>query len=191
MAGIKPFQQWIEEIADEYNKFYASVCEEAGKEWIKTAKNKMETRYNSIINEFYSDYNPSTYIREHRLYSLLKFKDIDSMAFSYYFDETQLPYRNGYSGEDGLYDTVFKKGYHGGAKIGQSDYLIPTRHDRQLYYGGPKPWNGELETDKWIKATKSQAPYLKFKSFIDLYNKGQFQKDYDDIFYRIWNKKLK
>ena len=30
-----------------------------------------------------------------------------------------MTYRNGYGGEDGLYNTVFRGGYHGGAASGQ------------------------------------------------------------------------
>lgn len=85
--------------------------------------NETGEAFNRIVRDFYNDYPVSgaqlMYRRKYDLFKLLKKEKKQGKsglpAFAFEFDETQLRYRSGYSGEDGLYNTVFRQGYHGGS----------------------------------------------------------------------------
>jgi hypothetical protein len=88
-----------------------------------------------------------------------------------------------------LYTTVFLQGYHGGAYIpGAKKFLIPWTNPAIEYNGSYKPWDPEPWSKRigvshgWENATRTVAPYRLWKSFIDGYNRGQYQKDFDMIF---------
>ena len=73
-----------------------------------------------VSNEFYSSYSPIEYDRTWSLYNALDVStNEEDITMSYEFiPEDMTTYRSGYDGEDGLYDLVFRQGWHGGAKSG-------------------------------------------------------------------------
>ena len=147
-AALKKLTDKIEECRPEFQKKLGKKLEE-----------RVQSIFNEVVDEFYGDYNPRFYNRsEHEgMKCLLKTK-VTNSTFSYWFDETQLAYRNGYSGEDGLYTTVFRKGWHGGANI-DGNMLVPYRTDRSR---NPIEYNGN-GVNEWSNA-KWQSPYEKYRS---------------------------
>ena len=72
------------------------------------------------IEEFYDDYDPVRYSRRYSMYSLLTVgKDANGMYGE--FDPSVMTYRPGKKNypADGLYNQVFRKGWHGGAAGGE------------------------------------------------------------------------
>lgn len=122
-------------------------------------KKQVYKMFNEVVDEFYASYTPRFYQRNKRtgMRSMLKVR-IDGPLFIMEFDENALSYRNGYSGEDGLYTTVFREGWHGGAQLG-GDMLVPYRTTND---GKPISYNG-TERNEWSNA-KWQSPYKKYHS---------------------------
>lgn len=79
---------------------------------------------NTAIDEFY-EWEPIRYRRRYSMYDLLKIVHEDGKTFAE-FDPSVMAFRSdgrgrggsGYNGENGLYDQVFRKGWHGGAAKG-------------------------------------------------------------------------
>ena len=113
------------------------------------------------------------------------------------FNPSKISYRNGYaesSSSDGvpggLYDLVFRQGWHGGAMIdGKMRYPVGI-YDNGLY----KPYDGldnkpyetydDIVKFRWGKAHQTRAPLEDFRSRINEYQKTEYQQDYEEI----WNK---
>ena len=168
-------------------------------------QNKLTDNYNRIIDKFYGSYTPKFYKRRNSkkygsskkgsLYDLICF-EIKDGYFTYGFDETKISRRDGFNGVKGLYTTVFIQGYHGGAFIPDAKkFLVPWTYPYYKYNGDsepwdPKPWEVGDEKYKhgWSRAVRTTSPYRMFISYIDWYNSGQYQKDFEYIFYRNYAK---
>lgn len=195
MAKIQPFTDWLNSLKTNLNK----VCEETNKEYGQKLKNTLTKNYYRIIDNFYSSYEPSYYERRGlgngSLYDLLVFEHT-SNAFKVGFEPSKLIGRDGYNGDNGLYKTVFLFGYHGGAYM-NGHFQIPWSNPVLPYNGiDGKPWSPEIWNDNnyksgWEYAQRSTSPYRMWKSYIDWYNRGQYQKDYDVILNRNVNKYFK
>lgn len=153
------------------------------------APKKIREIYNDVITKFYEDYHPTFYDRRGSLYKLLTLKSgKDYLDIG--FDPSKISYRNGYNGEDGLYTTVFREGWHGGANI-EGKMLIPWVSPYAKYDGDYKPWK-DFDTSGlvlgkdygWKNAHRSIPPLLSFKQALKDYEKTEYQQDYE----KIWNK---
>lgn len=205
MSKVNDISKITNEIEKAALKKLMDKIEECRPEFQKNLGKKLEKRVHSIfdevVDEFYGDYNPRFYDRnEHNGMRNLLRTEVTNSTFSYWFDETQLAYRNGYSGEDGLYETVFRQGWHGGANIG-GDMLVPYRTDRNK---NPIAYNGN-GVNTWSSA-KWQSPYEKYRSrwqkakrapispldnFIKKkkkYEKTDLQQDAQQAWNEAWNK---
>lgn len=165
-------EQYIKKI----EKKLIPVYEKAGKNFFKTVKNKLENMYESTIDEFYRDYTPDFYERRGSLYNLLDIMVSDD-ELSWSFDPSKISYRNNRQGaEDGLYDLVFRQGYHGGSK---SDKNGTHPNLGVPYWRTPYP-----KFSQWGKqATKAEtSPLERFKEKISIYeNNGEYQDDFDTL----------
>lgn len=119
-------------------------------------KPKAESLFITIIDAFYDEYSPEMYVREGYtlsktggLYDILKISIEPDGSLSMYFDETALRFRSGYAGEDGLYDQVFRKGWHGGADKGDWTEYEKNGETYKTYI--PHPSTG---TPYWRSAGK-------------------------------------
>ncbi len=74
--------------------------------------------FEEAVDKFYDDYSPTVYDRNDSLYNLLQTeRDVSGNSLSLWFEpEKMTTFRDGYDGDDGLYDQVFRKGWHGGAE---------------------------------------------------------------------------
>lgn len=188
MAKIKPYTEWLNELMGKINNAY----EDTKVEYYDVIEKKMKTNYKRIIDTFYASYTPSFYNRRGSLYDLLVInRDNDGVDIG--FDPSRISRRDGYNDKDGLYKTVFLQGYHGGAYISEAQkFLVPWTAPAIQYNGDntpwkPNPWESEKIQHGWKSATRTVPPYRLWKSFIDFYNRGQYQTDFDTI----WNKNLK
>ena len=156
-----------------------TALESARADFFKDAESRVRTIFNNSIKEFYSDYAPLYYDRNESLYNLIEFKHgADYMEISF-IPEKMTSFRSGYNGEDGLYDQVFRKGWHGGAASGPYHPNVGTP-----YWRKPVPefyaWGREAEI-----AEQSPLENIRF----GLSDYRQRTMNYD--FMRAWNKHKK
>lgn len=189
MGKVKPYTEWLNELIDNINDAY----EETRVEYYEFLEDKLEKNYERIIDTFYSSYDPVLYKRKGKgeggLKDLLVIEKDDS-GMDIGFKPSNLLGREGYNGDDGLYKTVFLQGFHGGAYIPDAQqFLVPWTYPHVEYngisspWGNPKPWEERVNMfHGWHPAERTVAPYRLWKSFIDGYNRGQYQKDFDVIF---------
>lgn len=147
------------------------------------ATKKLNEFYNISVMNFYASYPHPIYDRRGSLYNLFNIKR-EGDTLKYWFEPSEITYRNGYGGEDGLYTTVFKEGWHGGANI-NGEMLVPYRIPPQIYDGDKRPYlNGKA---KWKPAVRSLSPYDAFIALKEDYERNGFRKDYRDIWIRQLN----
>lgn len=141
-------------------------------EVLDLVENKLNEFYKISVMNFYASYPHPIYNRRDSLYNLFKTKR-DGNTLRYWFEPSEIPSRTGYAGEDGLYTTVFKEGWHGGAN-----------HDGVMRYRTPIPYYTHWGKEA-IQA--SISPYDMFETLKQDYEKRGFKKDYRDIWVRSLN----
>lgn len=125
-------------------------------------ENKLMNFYQISVMQFYNSYpNPIYDRREEGLYNLFKTKR-DGNILRYWFEPSEFPSRTGYTGEDGLYKTVFKEGWHGGAM-----------HDGIMRYR-----TGAYFSEWGKPAVQTLSPFDMFTALKEDYEKHGFKKDY-------------
>lgn len=160
------------------------VFVKARDEFYKVASAKIEKIYKSTIDEFYGNYNPKFYERRENsgLYNLLTIKTNDD-ELTWDFNPSVMTYRKDEDGnvkegtEDGLYDLVFRKGYHGGSMYDNQKGLHPN--PGVPYWRTPEPhyryWGRPAIKD-------SISPLENFnKKMYEYQNNGECQRDFDTI----------
>lgn len=191
---IQPYTEWLNEVISKITDARDKAYEDTKEEYFDFLEKKARTNFNRIIESFYNSYDPRFYARRENgdgnLYDLFvveRSKNKDELKIG--FEPSKLKGRNGYDGENGLYTTVFLQGYHGGAYIPDAHkFLIPYSAPSTEYDGDTKPWANMKIPHKWKEAERTIAPYRLWKSFVDGYNRGQYQKDFDIIWKRNFNK---
>lgn len=132
---------------------------------LNLVENKLIEFYRISVLEFYNSYPNPIYDRRGSLENLFRTKK-DGNTLRYWFEPSEIPSRTGYIGEDGLYKTVFKEGWHGGAM-----------HDGVMRYRTPIPYY-----TYWGKnAVQTLSPYDMFTALKEDYEKNGFKKDYRNI----------
>lgn len=128
-------------------------------------ENKLNDFYKISVMQFYNDYSPIYYDRRYSLYNLFRTKR-EGKKLKYWFEPSEFPSRTKYIGDDGLYATVFKEGWHGGAM-----------HDGVMRY------RTGINFSTWGKpAVQSQfSPYDMFIALKEDYEHNGFRKDYKNI----------
>ena len=130
--------------------------------------------FNAVIQDFYSDYSPGYYDRHESLYEILQ-TEVSEDSLSIWFDPSKMtPFRSGYDGEDGLYDQVFRHGWHGGAASGEKHPATGTP-----YWRTPIPYYSH-----WGRraAVSSVPPLEDMQRRVEDYEKYEMQADFD----RAW-----
>lgn len=108
----------------------------AVRDMLRYLDKEMREIYRSVIVDFYADYYPAHYEREYSLYSILytRMDYGNTPGMRYGFEPIYMtPFRSGYRGEDGLYDQVFRHGWHGGADSGYGHPAHGTPYWRTPY----------------------------------------------------------
>jgi hypothetical protein len=145
-------------------------------DFLDVVESKIRKIHETAIDEFYMSYRPMFY-KERRgsLYDTLIFERKGNRLRGG-FEPSVMKYRDGSGGrENDLYDIVFRKGYHGGAKNdkngGHPNPGIP-------YWRTPYP-----KYNKWGKPAEIAeiSPLERFKEKINEYqNNGEYQRDFDN-----------
>lgn len=172
----KNIEKYIENEVIELNE---KAIEKTFPKFIRSVDNKIKNMYEIAIDDFYKSYIPKFYYdRRGSLYDLLETKyDAGKQEYSYDFNPNKITYSHDSNksyrdGEFGLYNTVFRAGYHGGAF-----------HDGDMYWRTPYPyytyWGRPAESEE-------RSPLEVFKSRLDKYQNGKMKKD----FLRIYTESL-
>lgn len=126
---------WLEEINRRVKSTIQQAVEAARKEFLFSLEDKVQTIFNSVVQDYYASYTPTFYDRNESLYNLLQ-TSVKGDSLRIWFDPGAItPFRSGYTGEDGLYDQVFRHGWHGGAGSGEG-HPAPGRP----YWRTPVPY---------------------------------------------------
>lgn len=152
-------------------------------EFLDILEERVTNIFNNAIDAFYMDYpTPEFYERSHSLYNLMQIERGDKSLSVWFEPEEMSSFRNGYDGEEGLYDQVFRKGWHGGAASISED-----KSDRYGIHPGYMP-GGNVPVWRtpspyythWGRAAEvmSPSPLERIKEDVDAYSSGQMSDDF-------------
>ena len=119
---------YIEEITADTVKKIENAVDKAKAEFFPRQVKKVNEIYKEVALKFYNNKPERIYDPRGSLYNLFDCKT-DGECLIMNFRPEKFPSRTGYTGKDGLYQTVFKEGYHGGAE-----------HDGKKLYRTPIPY---------------------------------------------------
>lgn len=187
------YNEYLEKLQAKAEEAVKEARENSFKEYFKVAEKRIKEIYEDTITDFYRHGN-HFYTPRKSLYDLIETK-IEDDGLSIDFNPSKIVYRKGYAESSksegvtgGLYDIVFRQGWHGGVMINGS-MLYPAGHPVKPYdgtYDGKhiKPFDGNHHYG-WKPADKAPiSPLNDFRQRIDEYHKIEYQKTYDEI----WNK---
>ena len=104
------YKSYMETLQKKAKEAVSKAQEKTFEEYFEVADTKIRDIYKKTIIDFYQDYTPPRfYDRRGSLFNLIQTKR-GSDYLSIWFDPSKISYRNGYAGEDGLYETVFRQG---------------------------------------------------------------------------------
>lgn len=195
------YKSYMSKLQTKAKEAVKDAQKKAFSEYFEVADKKIREIYKSVITDFYRDYTPRFYDRRNggSLYKLLETKKTDDYL-SLNFNPSKISYRNNYAESSssngvpgGLYDLVFRQGWHGGAMVnGSMLYPIGKYEDgKPRAYNGTykdgvyKPYEDEDYKYSWTVANKAAiSPLDDFKKRLDAYQESEYQQDYEEI----WNK---
>ena len=117
------------------------------------------------------------------MYNLLKIEDGPD-GIKWHYDPSVMAFRNdgrgpggrGYNGEDGLYDQVFRKGWHGGAADGPRHPDPGTPYYR-YYPSHYRMWSGPAETtEPPLDAFNRRMDEFDAREAVDMWRKISFEE---------------
>ncbi len=160
---------------DDLNKKIDKETPKVENEVLELVENKLNEFFKISVMKFYNDYPNPIYERRDSLYNIFVTKR-NGKKLDFEFNPLALPPREGTDakyGTDFLYETIFKEGWHGGA-----------RHDGKMLYRKPVPYYRY-----WGKeAVKSHfSPYEMFIAIKEDYEKRGFKNDYKNIWVKHLN----
>lgn len=194
--GIKiTIDKNIEKLFDDYERNLIKYIEKKVKECepiinqriLKTVDSRFHDFFNIAVENFYNGYTPSFYkTRRNTLKNIFVTKIVNG-RLTFWFDPDLMSYRGESVGyEDGLYRTVFKEGWHGGAQFNGNDSLYPWRQPPIAYNGDyedgrKKPWE-DRKHSAWKPAEReSISPYEHFITLKSDYERIGYAKDLKQI----------
>lgn len=172
------------------------IMPDVRRDWLKLIEENVKRIFTEAVDEFYGDYKPNVYGRNHSLYDLLKI-ELGNEYMEMWFDTSKMtPFRSGYSGENGLFDQVFMKGWHGGAASGDystfgSGYDDDEYGNNVVYTPHPSPgtpyWREPTPFyTRWGRAARI-APISPYENYTQKLEEYQTSQDgiYAD-YYQAW-----
>jgi len=172
---INKMKERAQEIADQVLECMNEATQRASDRYIELVDERIQECFRDAVAAFYDNYQPKYYDRNESLYDIL---DTELTGESYWISfhpENMTPYRTGYTGEDGLYQTVFKEGWHGGAAYGE-DHPSPGVPHWRTPEGIYRYWGRRA-------AKAADSPFDDFKYRLQDYADGLAHED----FQRIWS----
>lgn len=180
------YEAYMEKLKRKAKAAVKQAMDQTWRDFLPAMREHIRLLFNETIDAFYADYVPIIYERTGSLYDILYTRlDNGGRELTVGFDPTRMTsFRDGYDGEDGLYDQVFRHGWHGGAdKISDEKAEQYGAHPEPgtPYWREPIPfytrWGGRA-------AVAGTAPLDDFKARLEEYQENEMQSDFD----RIWNR---
>ena len=168
------YNEYLETIVKRVRAAVEKAKEDAFADFLVVAEDRIRTIFNSVIQDFYASYSPKHYDRTESLYNLLQITTTRDTLSGEFNSDMMSSFRNGYSGDDGLYDQVFRHGWHGGAGSGDG-HPDPGRP----YWRTPVPYYNRWGHEA---AMSDISPLEDFNRRLSDYEKYEMQSDYDMIF---------
>lgn len=180
------YSQYMKRLTAKAKAEVMKATEKTYAEYFMYVEKRVREIFNDAIQQFYADYSPALYDRSYSLYRLIQTKiESNGRGLSIWFEPSEMTsMRSGYNGEDGLYDQVFRKGWHGGA-----DKISPDKAERSgahpqpgtPYWRTPHP----LYTAWGRKAEEAEtSPLDNMRNMLEKYEKSEFP----DMLNKIWKK---
>ena len=159
---------------EEIKKRAEAAAKRASKRYVDYDIQRRKDIMEKVAEGFYKGYSPKYYARRGSLYNLMRVTRLGDDEWEIDFDPSKMTYRNGSGGENGLYNTVFRNGYHGGAPSGPG-------HPKN----GVPMWRYPYPTYvNWGKAaTQSASPLSEFLKLDD----EETEEDASNVFRRLWD----
>jgi len=158
------------------------AVEKAQPEFLNILEERVKNIFNSAIDAFYADYSPDYYGRSHSLYDLMQIERGEESLSVWFEPKEMSSFRNGYNGEDGLYDQVFRKGWHGGAGgISEEKADVYGAHPGYMPGGNVPVWRTPVPYyTRWGRPAEvmSPSPLEKIKEDVDIYSSKQMGADF-------------
>lgn len=173
-------EQWnlyMERVKEALRQEATKALQETYAELFVVVNDKVHKLFEDVIQDFYSDYTPDYYDRGLSLYNILNTKVSQDSLEIWFNPEAMTHFRSEYGGEDGLYDQVFRHGWHGGA--GSGDDHPSLGHP---YWRTPVPYYTHWGREAAIAPV---VPLDEFKRRINEYQ----NTDMLSAFMRIWNER--
>lgn len=178
---------WKKEIEAKIRKAYQEAEDKAWEEYFYELEKIAKEIFTKSIDNYYASYSPTTYNRNYSLYNLIHIERGNDYIEIWFEPDDMTTYRNGYSGEDGLYNSVFRMGWHGGADKGNYTHLSNGRVLRTPHPNPGTPYWREPEPyyTSWGKSSViTESPLDEIKRSVEDFNKNENQKLFDSILNR-------
>lgn len=132
--------------------------------------------YYRIIKEFYADYSPVFYDRTGSLYDLLEVEHTsDGLSWGFESDNATAFERGG--GSEGLYEHVFRRGWHGGA-TGTDKKGFTVNVPSWRY---PIPWYSHWDS---VAKQAPRSPLEAWEQEIDAYKTDVLPQRYNTLYHK-------
>ena len=180
------YEQYMARLKEKAVQAVNVAIKNTWQEFFISVEHNIREIFNDVVSAFYDDYASPDYTRSRSLYDLLVTEIGERGDYlKIWFDPTRMTtFRSGYDGEDGLYDQVFRRGWHGGSDRISSDKIAK-------YGAHPKPGTPYWRTPvpfytHWGKPAKISkiSPLDDMRRRVAEYEKYAMQSE----FLRIWNK---
>lgn len=185
MGFIEDYVDEVEnELIEESKKKVATAMEE----FFSIEIEKTKELYHNVIDDFYDDVNfeRKMYIPRGTMHSdaFAKFTT-NGKRIDINFHPEVFVSRTGYSGEDGLFKTVFEEGWHGGKRGKSGDMKYPIGKFKKgtapYYYNGVERPYDDIKYG-WSPAVRADiSPYDDFIKRWDNLQDTVFEKDLNEI----------
>lgn len=186
------YEKMIQKLKKKAEESIQRIMPAVWADYFRFAEQRIKVMFKDVVKDFYADYTPILYDRNYGLFDLLETEATPEQLSIHTNPLNMTGYRNGYHGDSGLYDLVFRHGWHGGADHG--DYtrsyspdsaegftVISTPHPNPgtPYWREPVPFY-----TRWgVQAVSSEPPIEAFRAKLNEYNNGINNEDY----MRAWN----
>ncbi len=152
---------------------------------MKKIANELSNLFEGAIQGFYDDYAPRSYTRRGSLFNVPVITPLsDDIVIE--FDPHQITMRNGSGEEDGLYTTVFKEGWHGGALKGPEHPKPDGRHAYWRTGNNFSTWGEEA-----TRAPEKIRPFSAISEIWDDYKASRVQQLWEETSHEAWLQYLK
>ena len=170
---------YTKNIAKKIEDAVKRVVPDVNRTFLQIIDQKIKDIHKESVDKFYSSYSPYIYERDHSLYKILELDLSDSELRGEFNPNKMTGFRDGYHGEYGLYDYVFRKGWHGGADHGDTTTVTgfdgDFSYEMKIHTPHPNPgvpyWRVPVPYyTRWGRQAKiSEPPLTTFKNKLKEY----------------------